>query len=217
MASDRELLPYEKVAEETAKSVGKALDLIKSMSPAIAETYGLLIGDRISEARRRQLDALARKTKKLLHERHVKEEQEIAEQVAIPLLEAAQGETREELQNLYAALLANAMDPQYAEIVRSEFIETIRQWQPMDARIMKEAFEKRKTNKPSFDEDAARSFLGEVRLTAAQVSLAHLVKLDCLRQVPTGGVRHQRVWARGNVGVLRRSGSCFEKQNPQSA
>ena len=45
--------------------------------------------------------------------RDIKQEQPIPEQIAIPLLEATQGESREELQDIYAALLANAMDPTF--------------------------------------------------------------------------------------------------------
>jgi hypothetical protein len=46
--TEREKLPYEGAIEETAKTAGKGLDLVQLMSPAIAKTYGLLIGDRIA-------------------------------------------------------------------------------------------------------------------------------------------------------------------------
>ncbi len=56
--------PYEQAIEETAKTTGKALDIVQSMTPAIANAYGFLIGDRIGAARERQLDKLSRDTKK---------------------------------------------------------------------------------------------------------------------------------------------------------
>jgi hypothetical protein len=107
--------PYEKAIEETAKATSNAVDLIReggrAIGPAIGDIYGLLIGDKVGDARKPRLDEIARKTKKILHDRDVKEQGELPEDIAIPLLEAAQSEPREEMQELWARLLANAMDP----------------------------------------------------------------------------------------------------------
>src|SRR4051794_1725941 len=110
-------MPYDKAIEETAKTTGRVLDIVQSMTPAVADAYGFLIGDRISAARERQLDKLSRETKKILYDRNVEETQPLPEQIAIPLLEAAQGETRSELQDVFATMLANAMDPKFASNV----------------------------------------------------------------------------------------------------
>src|SRR5260370_28438329 len=96
--------PYEKAIEETAKTAGKALDFVRdgahAVSRPIANIYGLLIGDHIDAARERNLDAIARKTKKILADRNLETTAPIPEQIAIPPLEFARGETRDEMQIL---------------------------------------------------------------------------------------------------------------------
>ncbi|MDE5458594.1 DUF4393 domain-containing protein [Bradyrhizobium sp. CSA112] len=179
--SDHVEMPYEKAIEETAKTTGKAIDIVQSMSPAIASAYGFIIGDRINAARERQLDALARKTKKLLHDRNLEEESAVPEQLAIPLLEAAQGETREEIQDLYAALLANAMDANFADDVRPEFISTVKALQPLDAAILKYAagrYIDRETRK--FSQGKLQDDMKNFRPTAIELSIQHIEKLGCI-------------------------------------
>lgn len=136
MAEERPDLPYEKAIEEAAKTLGKAVDVIKSAEPAISNIYGWMIGDRVAEARKRNADAFARKTKKIIEERDLKETVPLPEKLATPLLEDAQRESREELQNLYAALLANAMDPTFARDVRPEFIEIVKELEPIDVLLL---------------------------------------------------------------------------------
>jgi hypothetical protein len=136
-----EIAPYSGAIEETAKTVGKAIDAARegahAVSRPVANIYGILIGDRIEAARERNLDAISRKTKKILKERDLAETAPVSEQIAIPLLEAARGESRDELQDLWATLLANAMDPNRRDDVRPEFISTLRTLQPIDALILK--------------------------------------------------------------------------------
>jgi hypothetical protein len=113
-----DVAPYSGAIEETAKTTGKAFDLIRDSARPIADAYGLIIGDQIHAARHRRLDAITRKTRQILKDRDLSEAAEVAEQIAIPLLEAAQGEPREEMQDLWARLLANAMDPSRRDDVR---------------------------------------------------------------------------------------------------
>jgi abortive infection alpha-like protein len=181
--TDNAKAPYDKAIEETAKAAGKAIDLAQSMSPALAELYGLLIGDHVSEYRKRNLDKIGRKTKKILHDRDVQETQPIPEQIAIPLLEAAQGETRSELQDIFAALLANAVDPNFSGDVRVDFLATIRQWHPIEARIMAHAYDHRQSRASGqpkvFDYRELSSSMTE-RRTKIQLSIDLLKKLDCI-------------------------------------
>jgi hypothetical protein len=178
-------LPYEKAIEETAKATGKAIDFVRNdIAPAISNVYGLLIGDRLAAAREKNLDEISRRTKKILKDRDVKERIAAPEQIAIPLLESAQGETRSDLQDLWARLLANAMDPKRSENVRPEFIETLRQLQPIDARILDEGVIAK-----SKKENIVVAKLHEamnLRYTAVSVSLANLEKLGCIRRISGG-------------------------------
>jgi hypothetical protein len=69
-------LPYEKAIEETAKATGKVVDLVrdgvKAVSPAIADAYGFLIGDRMTAARKRNLDAIGQETERILRDRDIR-------------------------------------------------------------------------------------------------------------------------------------------------
>jgi hypothetical protein len=175
--------PYDKAIEETAKAASNAIDLVRegsrAISPAIGNIYGLLIGDKVSAARDRRLDELARNTKTILHDRDVKERQELPEDIAIPLLEAAQGESREELKQLWARLLANAMDPKRAADVRPEFIETIRSFTPIDATILSFIVGPADRSPPIIS-DAKISHGLNLRSTAVRTSINHLRKIGCL-------------------------------------
>ncbi|MBH5371423.1 hypothetical protein [Bradyrhizobium glycinis] len=67
--SERPEMPYEKAITETAKATGKVVDLVDKASPAIGNIYDWMIGDRIAQARERNLDHLQRKTKRIIEER----------------------------------------------------------------------------------------------------------------------------------------------------
>jgi hypothetical protein len=87
MADDR--MPYEGAIEETAKATGKVVDLVhdgfRAVSPAVADAYGYLIGDRISALRQRNLDAVAHDADRILRERKVTDRSAVAEQIGLPL------------------------------------------------------------------------------------------------------------------------------------
>jgi hypothetical protein len=143
MTEERSDPPYDKSITEIAKTIGKAIDVVKSTSPAIDNIYGWMIGDRVAEARKRNADAFARKTKKIIEERELKETRPLPESLATPLLEQAQQESRVELQDLYAALLANAMDPAHSNDVRPGFVKLVKDLQPVEAAMLKLLFDQK--------------------------------------------------------------------------
>jgi len=181
--SDRTDLPYEKAIEEAAKTGGKALDILDKASPAIGTVYNWMIGDRVTAARERNLDSFQRKTRRIIEERNIADKQPLPESLALPLLEAAQGETREEIQDLYAALLANAMDPDFTNDVRPAFVETVKALEPFDAKILVLVPELAELSgqyqgKARYSEVVSR--LPGKRPTTIQLSIDHLVRLGCI-------------------------------------
>jgi hypothetical protein len=56
--------------------------------------------------------------------------------IALPILEGAADEDREELVDLWARLLASAMNPAAKNNVRHSFIAAVRQMDPTDAKII---------------------------------------------------------------------------------
>ncbi len=186
MNDKRPDLPYEKATEETAKTIGKGLDLVNRAAPAIGDAYGFLIGDRIKEQRARNADKMARETKRILDERNLKETSALPEDLAAPLLEAAQREPREEILRLYSALAANAMDPNHDDI-RPEYVETVRKWQPIDIRVMSFAVDRRSTNTPYFSAGDVHKAAPDLRVNAIELSINHMLELKCIRHNPQNG------------------------------
>jgi hypothetical protein len=58
--------------------------------------------------------------------------------VALPLLIAAADESRDELQDLWARLLAAATDPERAKFFRIRFIEAAKKMDPLDAAVLQQ-------------------------------------------------------------------------------
>jgi hypothetical protein len=186
---------YSGAIEESAKTAGKALDLIKDASGPIAQAYGLIIGDRVEAARHRRLDEITRKTRKILRDRNLSEAAEVAEQIAIPLLEAAQGEPREEMQDLWARLLANAMDPSRKDNVRPEFIRALKNLQPVDALVLKSFTEFGKQD--LMDANTVANSLN-LRESSVQVSMSTLASQGCLN--PSGTTLNGQLYQRTGFG-----------------
>jgi hypothetical protein len=104
----------------------------------IAENLlGLVGGDWLSEARRRRREELKRKTEEILRKRDAIADDEPSPTVVIPLLSAAQDEGREELIDLWAALLAAAIDPARKSRYRRQFVDIVKQLEPVDAVVLR--------------------------------------------------------------------------------
>jgi hypothetical protein len=100
------------------------------------DAVGLVIGDPLRFVRTAIASQYDTLLTTLLVERGVNEPQPVTPALAIPLLRAAYDESRPELQELWARLLAAAMDPARAGSVRQSFIAAISQLDPLDARVL---------------------------------------------------------------------------------
>ena len=133
-----------KATEEAAKTAGKALDIahdtggyLKSVfGDLVTNALGWIIGDWVGQKRLRNFDALCRRTLEILHERNVNTPIELSPNQATELLTAAQDESRPELAELWARLLANAMDPNLNNI-RHSFIDAVKNMDPPDAVVLR--------------------------------------------------------------------------------
>ncbi len=103
----------------------------------IAENLlGLAGGDWISEKRARNRAKLKAKTEEILKQRGVEQPEDPPPSVIVPLLTNAQEEDRDELVDLWARLLAAAMDPSRKRHYRREFVDIVRKMEPLDAAIL---------------------------------------------------------------------------------
>jgi Abortive infection alpha len=182
-----------KAVQETGKAVGKALDLIRDIGPfvnrvlgkPIEDMVGLTIADPLHEIRRRNQDRLAQRTDEILRARLTGHTEPVSPDLAIPLIAAAQDQSRPELQELWARLLANAMDPYRAGDLRQEFIETIRLFHPKDALFLQTISDNDSKLSPNTREFLKQNF--SLQESTVLVGLAQLEKLGCIHQNAASG------------------------------
>ena len=86
------------------------------------------------------VDKAAISVKRVEVRRNVKRLQAVSLSVAIPMLRGAYDENREQLRELWAALIAAATDPERTGRVRLSFIDVLKQFDPLDALVMRERY-----------------------------------------------------------------------------
>lgn len=118
---------------DAAVEVGRFFGKVFGTIPQ--DAVGLVVGDFLHEVRIRNIHKLEQRTEEILSQRVDPHIQSVSPTLAIPLLKAAQDESRTELQELWARLLANAMDGSRSG-VRKNFIETVQRLDPVDAQIL---------------------------------------------------------------------------------
>jgi len=96
---------------------------------------GLGVGDWLHHKRKRHLAILGQNIRWLLEIRETERITEPNPAVLIPLLQAAADEAEEELQAMWAGLLANAM-LDGGRRVRADYIEVLRKLAPRDASVL---------------------------------------------------------------------------------
>ena len=131
-----EVAGFGKAAVETARAAGGYAARVLGNLPE--DLVGWAIGDRVAAARWEQAHRLHHDAQERLRTRGVKETVKLSPALAAPLLDAATDENREELADLWARLLANALDPARTRRVRLRFIEVIKKMDPLDARVFQQ-------------------------------------------------------------------------------
>lgn len=175
-----------KAVQEVAKFGTKALDsggqlgtfLSKVFGTVPSDVVGVLGGDWLHHVRIRNAVKLAQRTEEILRERGIYETSKpMSPSIAIPILTAGQDETRDELRELWARLLANGMDPERRNLIRQSIINTVKQFDPLDALVLFKLSELWSAGKAGSIDDL-REFLGvtEDELT---LSLFNIDRLGC--------------------------------------
>jgi abortive infection alpha-like protein len=132
-----------KAAQEAFKAFQEAVKALVGAGKFLRETFGtvpedvvaLLGGNWLKVRRAEQLAGMLAKTEERLHARRV-EGHEPSLSIALPIFVAAADENREELQDIWARLLAAAADPARAKSFRLAFIETAKKMDPLDAAVL---------------------------------------------------------------------------------
>lgn len=102
------------------------------------DIIGYLGGDWLRIRRAENIAEMMNKAKKKLESWGIEDIEPASLTVAIPILHGAADESREEIQDLWARLLAAAMTPSRARYLRQGFTEVIKKMDPLDALILLE-------------------------------------------------------------------------------
>jgi hypothetical protein len=97
---------------------------------------GLLGGDLLKVRRAENLVRTIQKARERLKARRIEMEEPASLSITLPIFVAAAEESRDELQDLWARLLAAAADPSRASYFRLAFIDAAKRMDPPDAAVL---------------------------------------------------------------------------------
>jgi Abortive infection alpha len=180
------------ITDEQAKAVGKLADfgttvvqetgqlaryVGKVLGTAPEDAVGIVLGDPLRFVRTAIAAKLDEWLTRILRSRNVSPEP-VSPSLAIPLLRAAYDESRPELQELWAQLIAAAMDPARSSRVRRSFIDTLQRFDPLDALVLKARRDISGNPSPN-----ARDYLAsrlQVQFQEIEISTQNLLELKCV-------------------------------------
>lgn len=134
----------EKTLQEMAKATGKAVEALRDAGSFLADVFGGSLkeigGTAADWARyyryKNQL-MIMDKVRQIHHERQIEGGlKPIPLEHILPIMDGASLEQNEDIQLLWANLIANATDPEYNIDIRKVFIEILRGLEPLDAQIL---------------------------------------------------------------------------------
>lgn len=151
-----------------------------------ADFFGVLGGDWLSEYRDRARLRLASRTKELLEGKNLEEKAEPSPALVAQVFTAAADQNDDDIHELWARLLANAMDPNTAHHVRPSFVEIVKNFDPLDAKVWDMLILKHgKIKIPTLERGHPSSFRpsadenGQYTSTAETTAIAEGLKLHC--------------------------------------
>jgi len=139
--ADDTLIPITEEQAKLGQELVKAFSGLGSfLADALGSTpkdlIGYLGGDWLRFRRIENIAKMMERTRERLAEAGVTETEPASLTVALPILRGAADESREELQDLWARLMAAALDPSKAGSVRQGFAEVVAKMDPIDALVM---------------------------------------------------------------------------------
>jgi hypothetical protein len=162
----------------------------KALGSTPEDLIAYLGGDWLRVRRAENLVRLFEKARQRLGDRNGQDPIAASLSIALPILRGAADEDREELVDLWARLLANAMDP-HLNSVRQSFIEAVKRMDPVDAVVLRHLHEARidfvySSSATGLDSTLARGTAYNIscainhRSDEVEVSIRHLKDLSFL-------------------------------------
>lgn len=191
-----------KATQELAKTTAVAIDATSKLGAFVARVIGEpvdvtvgILSDKLKFMRWERQMRLHDRWKAILHERGIKNTSHVlSPKLALPIIENASLEEDDVLQDLWADLLATAMDPERCDNLRAAYIEILRQLEALDVTILYNSYKQYVDflNKKSywrdgwttptyFELDVFRlSHESNVSNKAYEISIDNLMRVRCL-------------------------------------
>jgi hypothetical protein len=173
------------ISDEQSKAIQEALKALQKAGGALRQIFGTvpedLVGylgvDWLKVRRTENIAEILEKAQARLNARKASIEQPSIS-VTLPLLIASAAESRDELQEIWARLMAAAADPSRAKAFRYQFIEVAKQMDPLDATVLQAAMQlPANPGRVVGTAEEALSKQLQVRRDEVEVSLGNLVRL----------------------------------------
>lgn len=131
-----------KAVQEAAKATRTGIEATQQLGGYVSriinepvEAVVGMLGDRLKFMRAERQLRLADRWREILNERNIQGTLRVVPpKLALPIIENASLEEDDELQDLWANLLASAVDPNYNGKIRSAYIDIVRQCLPIACR-----------------------------------------------------------------------------------
>ncbi|MBK1855749.1 DUF4393 domain-containing protein [Verrucomicrobiaceae bacterium 5K15] len=145
---ESEIIEIAKATQEVAKVGNTAIEAAVKLGTFLAEATNEprhlmvnIVTERLKYICYQQQQSLLNKLNAQVSRRGIQGNIRIVSpKLAIPIIEYATLEENDQLQSIWAELLATAMDPNHLGEIRSAFIDIIRQLEVIDANILSESY-----------------------------------------------------------------------------
>ena len=186
-----------KFGTQTVQTTEKILGFIAKVLKSPAEDTAGIIGDRLKLFRWERQLAYVDKVNNILLAKGITDTKAVPPKFSLPIIENASLEDDDELQKLWAIMLANAMNPTFTVNMRTAFIDIIKSLTTLDVKILKTFYEALKQNSTIDWNNVLNYSLKREQICQLlsmsqedyEVSVFNLFRVQCLAPaIITGGV-----------------------------
>lgn len=137
-----------KAVQEVAKTSAKLLEVTQQFGGWVGrvlgkpfETMSGIINDQLMFRRMRNGVKIFQEAQGILDDLNVSTRRDLPPKLLLPILDNATLEEDERLQNMWARLIATAVNPLESKLVRAAYPEILSQLEPIDALVLSEVFD----------------------------------------------------------------------------
>jgi len=184
---------WKDVLPALSKPIKEATEFISLITKPSAKEWGEMFAAEFRYWRIKRGISIMQKTKKLLENNSINPKK-ISLKLFIPLLESSSLEEEEFMQDKWAALLANAINPDYKEEIRPSYVEILKELSPTEVKLLDKMFEELNKKLPEdkyedmFSIDTICKYLG-LSKEEYYIMSDNLIRLNLCQSTPLRGFR----------------------------